>query len=76
MLRTALRPRWLVALGLVLVAATGMSLLGQWQLDRARERGAEADAAREARTRPLAEVLRARLTFPVRLSARPRQKCA
>ena len=53
-----------MALGVVLALATGMSLLGRWQLDRARERGAEAAATREERTRPLADVLRARVTFP------------
>jgi len=63
-LRTALRPRWLALLAVVLLAATGMSLLGQWQLDRARERGAEAETARDARVRPVADVLRPRRTFP------------
>src|SRR5262249_36439425 len=44
-----------------------MSLLGQWQLDRARERGRQAQEARAAQHRepvPLDRVLRARETFP------------
>ena len=70
-LRTALTPRWLALLALVLLAATGMSLLGQWQLDRARERGRQAQELRAARHRepvPLDRVLRARETFPASAS--------
>lgn len=63
-LRTALRPRWLALLVVVLVAATGMSLLGQWQLNRARERGGEQARDELSRVRPLAEVLHARQEFP------------
>jgi cytochrome oxidase assembly protein ShyY1 len=68
-LRTALRPRWLALLVVVLVAATGMALLGQWQLNRARERSRgpaeQAERAREqAVPRPLQEVLAPRQTFP------------
>jgi len=63
-LRTALRPRWLALLVVVLVAATGMAFLGQWQLDRARQRGAAAEERERSRTRPLGEVLTARRTFP------------
>jgi len=59
-LRTALRPRWLALLVVVLVAATGMAFLGQWQLDRARQRGAAAEERERSRTRPLGEVLTAR----------------
>jgi cytochrome oxidase assembly protein ShyY1 len=62
-LRTALKPRWLALLVVVLVAATGMSLLGQWQLDRARERGAASQERAQSRIRPLGEVLTARQTF-------------
>jgi cytochrome oxidase assembly protein ShyY1 len=72
-LRTACRPRWLALLVVVLAAATGMSLLGQWQLDRARERGRVAEAEREARQArpvPLAEVLTARQPFPARALGR------
>jgi cytochrome oxidase assembly protein ShyY1 len=53
-----------VLLGVVLVAATGMSLLGQWQLDRARQRGAEAETAQQSRVRPIEDVVRPRVTFP------------
>ena len=59
-LRTACRPRWLALLVVVLAAATGMSMLGQWQLERARERGRIAEAEREARQArpvPLDQVL-------------------
>jgi cytochrome oxidase assembly protein ShyY1 len=72
-LRTACRPRWLALLVVVLAAATGMSLLGQWQLDRARERGRIAEAQREARQArpvPLAEMLTARQPFPVKALGR------
>ena len=64
MLRTALRPRWLALLVVVLLAATGMAFLGQWQLDRARQRGAAAEQREQSRVRPLGEVLTARRTFP------------
>lgn len=72
MLRTALRPRWLVLLAVVLIAATGMAALGQWQLDRARERGA--DAVRERQSAPPADLttlLGPRATFPGDLVDRP-----
>jgi cytochrome oxidase assembly protein ShyY1 len=67
--RTALRPRWSALLVVVLLAATGMALLGQWQLDRAREnRQRPAEAAQRARERavprPLGQVLAPRQTFP------------
>lgn len=39
MLRTALKPRWLALLAVVLVAAAVMARLGEWQLDRARQKG-------------------------------------
>jgi cytochrome oxidase assembly protein ShyY1 len=38
-LRTALKPRWLALLAVVLVAAAVMARLGEWQLDRARQKG-------------------------------------
>jgi cytochrome oxidase assembly protein ShyY1 len=63
-LRTALRPRWLALLVVVLLAATGMAFLGQWQLDRARQRGAAAEAREQSRVRPVGDVLTARRTFP------------
>ena len=75
MLRTAFRPRWLALLVLVLLAATGMSLLGQWQLDRARSQSGtaqrEAERARAARAPvELASVLAARQTFPAAAAGR------
>jgi cytochrome oxidase assembly protein ShyY1 len=52
-----------VLLAVVLVAATGMARLGQWQLDRARERGAVAEERDREQVRPIDGVLRARQTF-------------
>ena len=68
-LRTALRPRWLALLLVVLVAATGMVLLGRWQLHRAREHGKvpverALQAQLHATPKPLAQVITARETFP------------
>lgn len=64
MLRTALRPRWLALLVLVLVAASVMARLGEWQLSRAREQGAAAQLTQVERPPvPLADLLRARQTF-------------
>ena len=65
MWRTALRPRWLALLAVVLLAATGMSWLGRWQLERAQQRGTAAEQRRlDGSPRPLPEVLRARRPFP------------
>lgn len=69
MLRTALRPRWLALLVVVLVASSAMALLGQWQLNRAREhRRQPAEQAEQARERavpkPVEQVLAPRQTFP------------
>jgi cytochrome oxidase assembly protein ShyY1 len=68
-LRTALRPRWLALLVVVLLAASGMIGLGRWQFDRAREHGREpVERARRAQQRatpkPLEQVLSPRQTFP------------
>jgi len=68
-LRTALRPRWLALLVVVLVASSAMALLGQWQLNRAREHRREpaqrAEQARERATpQPVEQVLAPRETFP------------
>jgi cytochrome oxidase assembly protein ShyY1 len=68
-LRTALRPRWLALLVVVLLAASAMAGLGRWQLDRAREHGrAPVERAERAQQRatpkPLAQVLGPRQTFP------------
>jgi cytochrome oxidase assembly protein ShyY1 len=47
--RTALRPRWLALLAVVLLAATGMARLGQWQLQRAHDLGGAQEHARAGR---------------------------
>jgi cytochrome oxidase assembly protein ShyY1 len=65
-LRTALKPRWLALLAVVLVAAAVMARLGQWQLDRARQKG-EQDRQRAAAAQPVVPVgslLPARAPFP------------
>jgi cytochrome oxidase assembly protein ShyY1 len=68
MLRTALKPQWLAVLAVVLLLATGMTLLGRWQLDRARQHGAQQSAQGSgqpaAAARPIAEVIPPRTTFP------------
>jgi cytochrome oxidase assembly protein ShyY1 len=70
--RTALRPRWLALLALVLAAATAMSLLGHWQLTRAGETGARAAKERAARSPvDLPGVLAPRTSFPARLADLP-----
>jgi cytochrome oxidase assembly protein ShyY1 len=68
-LRTALQPRWLALLLVVLLAATGMAWLGQWQLERARLHGREPAEKAEQRQaaatpKPLEQVVRPRQTFP------------
>jgi cytochrome oxidase assembly protein ShyY1 len=78
-LRTALAPRWLALLLVMLLAATAMVLLGRWQLDRAREHGKEpvervARAQVTATPKPVEQVIAPRQTFPkdavnVRVSA-------
>jgi cytochrome oxidase assembly protein ShyY1 len=66
-LRTALKPRWLALLVLVLVAASIMAWLGQWQLDRAHENGSKAQKQEQARKpTPLDQVMHARQSFPAR----------
>jgi cytochrome oxidase assembly protein ShyY1 len=66
-LRTALKPRWLALLAVVLVAAAVMARLGEWQLDRARQKG-ERDRQREAAAHPavpVSSLLAPRAPFPV-----------
>ncbi|GAB6901317.1 SURF1 family protein [Kineosporia succinea] len=67
MLRTALKPRWLALLVVMLLAATLMAKLGEWQLERAREHGESAEQAEQAqkseKTVPLNSVLQASETF-------------
>jgi len=62
--RTALRPRWLALLALVLLVATGMAWLGNWQLGRAREQGGEAARERLAAAPvPLSSLLAPRTAY-------------
>jgi cytochrome oxidase assembly protein ShyY1 len=57
---------------LVLIAASIMARLGQWQLDRARQNGAEQQRHEQARTPlQLVSVMQARQTFPDKLGGRP-----
>jgi len=71
-LRTALKPKWLALLAVVLVLASGMAWLGTWQLQRAHERSAEAIAKRQdVPPTPLAGLLKARQTFPGNLVDKP-----
>ena len=53
MLRTALKPRWLGLLALVIVVMVTFGLLGLWQLDVARDKG-RAEAVKAAPLRPTA----------------------
>lgn len=72
MLRTALQPRWLALLALVLVVCAVFGWLGSWQLGVARDRGAQA-AARELRARPAApldQVLMPQRSFTAQASGR------
>ena len=55
MLRTALQPRWLALLGLIVVLCALFGWLGSWQLAVARDNGAQ-KAAAEARERPVVTV--------------------
>ena len=66
MWRTALKPRWLALLAAVLVAAAVMARLGEWQLDRARQKG-EQDRIRTAQAHPpvpLSSLVTARTAVP------------
>lgn len=63
MLRTALQPRWLALLALVLLVCVVFGWLGSWQLGVARDRGAQ-QAARTVRAQP---------AVPVDLVLRPQQ---
>ena len=67
MLRTALKPRWLGLLALVIVVMVTFGLLGLWQLDVARDKG-RAEAVKAAPLRPIASlstVIRPHADFPV-----------
>ena len=66
MLRTALSPKWLGLLALVIAVMVGFAVLGRWQLDVAQEKGLAA-ATREAAARPtapLTEVIKPGAPFP------------
>jgi surfeit locus 1 family protein len=54
-LKTALQPRWLALLALVLVVCAGFGWLGSWQLGVARDKGAVA-SAREVANQPPAPI--------------------
>jgi cytochrome oxidase assembly protein ShyY1 len=66
-LRTALKPRWLAVLAVVLAAAAVMARLGEWQLDRARSKGEREQLAEAAAHPPVPveQVLPAGTAFPV-----------
>jgi len=72
--RTALRPRWLALLAVVLVAATGMARLGEWQLQRARDNGGAAQRAQAVRPAvALTSLLAPQHSFPPEAAGRPVQ---
>ncbi|WP_088287405.1 SURF1 family protein [Kineosporia sp. A_224] len=72
MLRTALKPRWLALLVVVLVAAAGMARLGQWQWDRAHDNADENVVARTTQPPvPIGTVIKARQTFTGLAADRP-----
>ena len=66
MLRTALQPRWLALLALVVVVCAVFGWLGSWQLGVARDRGTEAGqrAARAGPPVPVAQVMQPQQGFP------------
>lgn len=72
MLRTALTPKYLGLLALVLVVGAVFVQLGRWQLGVAEDSGRREalEAARAARPVALTEVLRPHESFPGELSAR------
>ncbi len=73
MLRTALKPRFLGLLGLVLVIGVAFVFLGRWQLGVA-ESSAQRDAVEQARAQapaPITTVLRPQAPFRGDLSSRP-----
>lgn len=72
MLRTALKPKWLGLLAIVLLAATGMARLGEWQWQRAHQRGAATERAQQERAPvQLRSLLAPRQTFPASAAQRP-----
>ncbi len=72
MWRTAVKPRWLILLALVLVVATGMAWLGNWQLSRARDQGDDAQQARiSVPVVALTSLLGPQQKFPTAAADRP-----
>ncbi len=72
MWRTALRPRWLALLLVVLAVVSGMAWLGSWQLDRARQQGERAQRERlAAEPVELISLFGARQRFPPEGADRP-----
>ena len=72
MLKTALQPRWLALLALVVVVCALFGFLGSWQLGVARDRGAEA-AQRAARAQPavpVGQILQPQQGFPAAADGR------
>jgi cytochrome oxidase assembly protein ShyY1 len=72
-LRAALKPRWLALLGLVLVAATVMARLGEWQWQRAQENSRQDTirAGASQRAVPLSSLLKPRQSFTNAVADRP-----
>lgn len=73
MLRTALKPKWLGLLGLVVVIVVAFIQLGRWQLGVAKDQALEDQLARAKAqgTVALADVLKPHQAFPGELSGRP-----
>ncbi len=73
MWRTAVRPRWLALLALVIAVMAGFGFLGSWQLGVARDTAA-IEAAREAAQRPevpVQQVIGPHEPFPTAALSRP-----
>lgn len=72
-MRTALKPRWLALLGLLILVVVAFTMLGFWQLDVAKSKGAqEAVAAAQQQARePLTDVIRPHQAFPKGGSLKP-----
>ena len=71
-LRTALQPRWLALLALVLAVCVGFGWLGAWQLGVAKARG-QAEALKERQNQqvvPIDDVLSPQRSFTARCKAR------
>ena len=78
MLRTALTPRWLVWLVVVLGLGAGFVWLGLWQMNVARE-DAAAEVLREAAVRPVLELtatIQPHAAFPARAPGARRRPSA